>query len=593
MVQERAQRRLAAILAADIVGYSRMMGSDEAGTIGALRSIWTDIFNPFVEQHRGRIVKMMGDGALVEFGSVVDAVECSVAIQQAMAGRNAEVAGEQAVEFRIGVNLGDIVIEGDDIFGDGVNVAARLESQAPRGGVMTSDVVYHQVTGKVGITFIDAGEIELKNIDRPLRVWRWGGGEAGLSAAQVGGTESAPGTSDKPSIAVLPFANMSNDPEQEYFADGIAEDIITALSRFNQFRVIARNSSFAYKGRNVDIRHVARELGVRYVLEGSVRKGGNRLRITGQLIEAASGSHLWADRFDGEPEDIFALQDRITESVVGAIEPTVVKAEIERARRRPPESLAAYDLFLQALSHIYAMRPEENSKGLDLLHQAIDKDPNYAVALAYCAWGYEQRLTRGWSPHGSADAATAMELARRALATNSDDPHALAAAGFVLVMVARDYDRGLSAIRRAEELNPNVAFVSLLVGAALLFGGDDLDRALAHFEQAIRVSPGDPGAFFFWTLAAFCHFLAGRSEKAVELARRSADTYPDWDSTYWVLAPALAKLGRMDEARSALNKFRELSPHVTASLLRQLLPFRDGNKLEMIVGGLSDAGLPD
>jgi adenylate cyclase len=385
----------------------------------------------------------------------------------------------------------------------------------------------------------------------------------------------------------LPFQNMSGDPEQEYFADGIAEDIITALSRFNQFKVIARNSTFAYKGQNVDIRQVARDLGVRYVLEGSVRRGGNRLRITGQLIEAADGTHLWADRFDGDLEDVFDLQDRITESVIGAIEPTLLTAEIERARRKPPGSLAAYDLYLQALPLLYAFRPEENDRALNLLNQAIGKDPNYALAIAHCAWGYEQRLSRGWEPHGDMDAETAIDLARKALMTSSNDPRALALAGFVLVMVARDYDRGLSAIRRADQLNPNVAFVSCLIANALTFGGEDLDHALTHLELAIRTSPGDPGAYFYWTAAAFCHYFAGRDEVAVESARQSVDMYPDWDTAYWVLIPALTRLGRMDEARSAVEKLHELSPHLTGDILRRTAPFRDGNKLEEIVNGLS------
>jgi len=402
-----------------------------------------------------------------------------------------------------------------------------------------------------------------------------------------------PAQSEKPSIAVLPFQNMSDDREQEYFADGIAEDIITALSHFEQFKVISRNSSFVYKGRNVDIRQVARELGVRYVLEGSVRRGGNRLRITGQLIEASGGTHLWADRYEGDLADVFDLQDRITESVVGAIEPTLMTAEVERARRQPPESLAAYDLYLQALPCLYAMRPKENSRGLSLLHQAIDKDPNYAIAAAYCAWGYEQRLSRGWQPYGDKEAETAIELAGRALATKNDDPHVLGAAGFVLTVVARDYDRGLSAIRRAEELNPNVAFVSMFIGVALLFAGEGLDRALAHLEHAIRVSPGDPGAYTFWAMAALCHFFAGRDEMAVQMARRSVDIYPDWDSTYWVLVPALARLGRMEEARNALENLRMLSPHITGSLLRRTLPFRDTNMLETMVNGLIEAGLPN
>ena len=311
------------------------------------------------------------------------------------------------------------------------------------------------------------------------------------------------------------------------------------------------------------------------------------------LIEASDGSHLWADRFDGDLEDVFELQDRISESVVGAIEPTLLTAEIERARRKPPGSLAAYDLYLQAIPHLYAFRPEENDRAINLLNRAIDKDPNYALAIAHCAWGYEQRLSRGWEPHGDSDAETAIDLANRALMTNSNDPCALALAGFVLIMVSRDYERGLSAVRRADQLNPNVAFVSNIIANAFMFGGEDLDHALSHTELAIRTSPGDPSACFYWTAAAFCHYFSGRDEVAVKSARQSVDIYPDWDTTYWVLIPALTRLGRAKEGATAMEKLRELSPHLTGSLLRKTIPFRDIKMLDIMVDGLIDAGLPE
>jgi len=397
---------------------------------------------------------------------------------------------------------------------------------------------------------------------------------------------------DKPSIAVLPFANMSNDPEQEYFADGIAEDIITALSHIKEWLVVARNSSFAYKGRNVDIREAAKQLGVRYVLEGSVRKGGNTLRITGQLIEAGTGTHMWAGKFDGGLDDVFALQDKITESVVGAIEPSLRRAEIERSKRKPPENVGAYDLYLRSLPHVYAMRPDDNEQALNLLHEAIELDPNYAPALAYLAWAYEQRLVRGWGAYGEDDAGLAVALARRAIEADRDDAHVMAAAGFVLVMVARDYEQGLQATERAHELNPNIAFVSMLVGVSQLFGGDPTE-ALVHFEDAIRVSPSDPGAFFFYSVAAMGHLFCGRPDEAYELARKSARMYPDWDTTYWAMVPALTQLGRVEEARSAISKLLELSPGVTVSRLRELLPIRNSESLDMILDGMTVAGLPE
>jgi TolB-like protein len=401
-----------------------------------------------------------------------------------------------------------------------------------------------------------------------------------------------PGGSEKPSIAVLPFANMSNDPEQEYFADGISEDIITALSQIKQWLVIARNSSFVYKGRHVDIREIARELGVRYVLEGSVRKAGNRLRITGQLIEAETGTHLWADRYDGDLEDVFALQDRITESVVGAIEPSLRLAEIARSKRKPPKDIGAYDLYLQALPHLFSIRPEPNKLALNLLHRAIELDPSYAPALAYLAWGYEERLTRAWGAYGDDDTGMAIALARRAIAADRDDALVLVLAGFVLVMIARDYNEGLEAVNRARELNPNIAFVTFLVGAVFNICGNP-EEGLVCIEHAIRISPGDPGAFFFYTAAAMAHLMCGRPAEACELATKSARMYADWDTTYRILAPALVQLGRMDEARSAIDKLLELAPAMTISGLSTRWPIRDKETLNAILDGLRIAGLPE
>jgi len=385
---------------------------------------------------------------------------------------------------------------------------------------------------------------------------------------------------------------MSGDPEQEYFADGMVEDIITALSRFNQLFVIARNSCFTYKGRAVDVRQVAKELGVRFVLEGSVRKSGARVRITGQLIDAATGSHLWAEKFDGGLEDVFALQDQITASVVGAIEPTLRKVEIERVRRKPVENLDAYDLYLRALPHVYAFRPDENRAGLELLRRAIDLDPAYASALAYAAWSLEQGLTRGWPPIGQDDRGTAIALARRAIAVGSDDAMALVVAGFVLVMVARDYDAGLDAVRRALALNPGAGFVVFIASAALVFAGSPED-AVAHAERAMALSPLDPGFFMFLTVAGIAHLFAGRTEQALELAKRAAALNPHWDTTYWVLVAAYVQLGRLAEARAALAELKSLSHGLTVSGAGQRLPVRDPASLAMILDGCRAAGLPD
>ncbi len=388
-MEDRLPRKLAAILYADVAGYSRLTGEDDDTTHRTL-SEYLDRISSVIDSHRGQVMHYAGDAVLAKFDAVVDAMSAAVAVQSELKARNKSLPDERKLEFRIGVNLGDVIEDRGDIYGDGVNVAARLESLAEPGSICISESVRTAIGKRLDLVYEDMGEQEVKNIAEPVRAYKASmNSDEQPDAAEL--VELVTGLPDKPSIAVLPFANMSNDPDQEYFADGIAEDIITALSQIKQWFVVARNSSFAYKGRNVDIRKIAKDLGVRYVLEGSVRRGGNRLRITGQLIEADTGTHVWADRFDGDLDDVFALQDKITESVVGAIEPSLRRAEIERSKRKPPESMGAYDLYLKALPHIYAMRPDDNEQALGLLHKAIELDPNYAPALTYLAWAYEQQ----------------------------------------------------------------------------------------------------------------------------------------------------------------------------------------------------------
>ncbi|TFH44427.1 MAG: adenylate/guanylate cyclase domain-containing protein, partial [Lysobacterales bacterium] len=461
-MEERLPRKLAAIMYADVAGYSRLTGEDEDATHRTL-SEYLDRISNIIESHRGQVMHYAGDAVLAKFDAVVDAMSAAVSIQSELKTRNEGLPGERKVEFRIGVNSGDVIEDRGDIYGDGVNVAARLEALAEPGSICISASVRAAIGKKFDLKYEDMGEQKVKNITEAVRAYKVVM-SADESLEVMESVKPAFELPDKPSIAVLPFANMSSDPEQEYFADGIAEDLITALSHLKQWFVVARNSSFAYKGRNVDIREIARELGVRYVLEGSVRRGGNHLRITGQLIEAETGTHLWANRFDGDLADVFALQDKITESVVGAIEPSLRKAEIERSKRKPPQSMGAYDLYLRSLPHVYAMKPRENEEALRLLHKAVELDPNYAPALAYLAWAYEQRLVRDWGAYGEDDSGNAVALARRAIAADRDDAHVMAVAGFVLVMIARDYGQGLQAADRARELNPNIAFVSMFVG---------------------------------------------------------------------------------------------------------------------------------
>lgn len=589
------RRKLAAILAADVVGFSRLTGADEDRTLARLRALRSDLIDPTIAVHNGRVVKRTGDGSLVEFRSVVDAVRCAIEVQSAMVERNAGLPPERRIEFRIGIHLGDVVEESDgDLMGDGVNIAARLEGVAAPGAICLSEDAFRQVRSRLDLLVSDLGEKRLKNIAEPMRVYalQVGANAVAKPAPALTANASAPTLPDKPSIAVLPFTNMSGDPEQEYFVDGMVEDIITALSRFNQLFVISRNSTFIYKGRAVDVRQVARELGVRYVLEGSVRKGGNRLRITGQLIEASTGGHLWADRFDGGLEDVFDLQDRITAKVVGAIEPTLRKAEIERARRKPVENLDAYDLYLRALPHVYAIRPDENLVGFGLLNKAIDLAPDYALALGHAAWCLTQRVTRGWPPAGADDVATATALARRAAAAGNDDAVALALAGFVLVAVGRDYGAGLEAVRRAVGQNPGSCFVNLISGSAMLWS-DDPENGLVLLERAMTLGPLDPSFFMTLVMVAAAELCLGRPERAIELAQRSAALNPTWDSAYWVLVAAYAKLDRLEEARAALAQFLARWPGATVATLRQRLPFRSGPSLDMILDGLRKAGLPE
>ena len=568
------RQRLVAILAADVAGYSRLMAVDERATVVALDAA-RRVFKAQIESHQGRVIDMAGDSVLAVFETATGAVAAALAIQETLAATEGAVPKDRRMRFRIGVHLGDVIEKADGtVYGDGVNIAARLEGLAEPGGITVSEGVQVALRNRVAATFEDQGEQQVKNISHPVRAFRVRGPHAAVSMPSGTAVKPELALPDKPSIAVLPFANMSGDPEQEYFADGMVEDIITALSRFRQLFVIARNSTFTYKGRAVDVRHVAKELGVRYVLEGSVRRAGHRVRITGQLIDAITGAHLWAERFDGNLEDIFDLQDRITEGLVGAIEPQIRRAEIERSRRKRPENLDAYDLYLRALPHAYAMRPEDNSAALELLGRAISLDPAFAAGLATAAWCYEQRLTRGWSTVQQDDAANAIRLARSAIATESDDAAAIAAAGFVLVMVGRDFDTGLAAVRRAVALNPNNVNVSLFAGWANNFGGD-LDEALGHFERAQRLSPSDPGLFLFLTGQAMAHLLSGRYVQAAELALKSAAIYPSWDTSYWVLATANAELGRVDAAREAVGRLLSLSPGATIAQFARATPFAD------------------
>jgi len=549
-------RRLAAILAADVAGYSRLMGADEEGTLERLKALRSELIDPKIAEHHGRIVKTTGDGMLVEFASVVDAVRCAVAVQQAMPERNSSVAAENRIELRVGINLGDVIVEGDDIYGDGVNIAARIEALADAGSVFVSNAVHDHVRDRLPFLFEDLGEQQVKNITRPVRVYRV------RDAAPKEAPPPALPLPDKPSIAVLPFANMSGDPEQEYFADGMVEEIITALSRIRWLFVIARNSSFTYKGQAIDVKRVGRELGVRYVLEGSVRKGGSRVRITAQLIDAETGTHLWADRFDGLIEDVFELQDKVASSVAGVIEPTLQLVEVERASRRPTSDLAAYDLYLRAYATM--LSPARNTPAvLRLLDQAIERDPDFGPALAWAA------ICHGWidivdsiagcdDPEGNRR--KGLQRGRRALQVAGDDPAILANAAFALAYFGEDMGAMIALADRALALNPSFARGWHASGCIRLYAGQ-LDLAIEHVENSMRLSPR---ARVGWGLAVIgvAHFAAGRFEEAIPKLLLAIQEDPNFAASYRYLAAAYAHSGRLGEAREVVTQLRAIIPSI-------------------------------
>jgi TolB-like protein/Tfp pilus assembly protein PilF len=515
----RVERRLAAILAGDVAGYSRMMGADEEGTLFRLNAHRREFLEPKIAEHRGRIVKRTGDGVLIEFASAVDATRCAVEIQHGMVERNVPVPQDQRIELRIGIHIGDVIIEDDDIFGDGVNIAARLEGIAQPSGICISEDAYRQVYGKLDANFQDAGEHELKNIERPVRVYRI---ELENNAIRSRPALALP---DRPSIAVLAFQNMSGDPEQDYFADGVVEEIITALSRFRQLFVIARNSSFTYKGRAIDVKQIGRELGVRYVLEGSVRRAANRVRITAQLIDAKTGGHLWANRFDGTPEDIFDLQDQVTATVVGAIIPKLEEVEFNRTKFKPTESLDAYDCYLLGMVHFNQWTNESVSEALKLFSKAIELDPEFASAHGLAAWCYTRRKQFGWMKDHH-EMVELERLARRALTLANDDAIALYSGGWALVHVVDSFEEGAAAIDRAVMLNPNMTNAWHLSGWTKIYMGEP-DKAIEHFARAMRLNPLDPYFERMETGTIAAHLLAGRYEKSSLLAQAALRQHPN------------------------------------------------------------------
>jgi TolB-like protein len=581
--RERIERRLTAILVTDVVGYSRLICADDEDTLSRLNAHHSALVYPTIEEHRGRIVGTTGDGLLVLFASAIDALRCAVQVQRGMVERNAEVPPQARIEFRMGIEVGDIIIDGSSVHGDGVNVAARLEALAEPGGICVSGRVQEDLHSSIESAFLDAGVRQLKNISRPVRVYRVRSNETAA--------EPAPALPDKPSIAVMPFNNISGDPDQEYFADGIVEEIITALSHTSWLFVIARNSSFTYKGRAVDVKQVGRELGVRYVLEGSVRKAANRVRVTAQLIDALNGLQLSAERFDAALDDIFDLQDSVTASIVGIIAPKMQQAEIERAKRKPTESLDAYDYYLRGLANLQRATKEAISEALQPFYKAIELDHEFSSAHGMAAWCYMRRKASRWMTDRAKETSEAARLARLAVEFGKKDAVALCTGGYALAYVAGDLDEGVAFVDRALALNPNLALAWFCRGCVKIFLGEP-ELAIGDFAHSMRLSPLDPFINMAQSGIGLAHFIAGRHDDASLWAQRALRETPDYHPALRVLAASRATAGRLEDAQRAIARLREFDPHFRVSDLQDLTPLRRPEHFALYADGLGKAGLP-
>ena len=585
MGETTVRQRLAAILAADVAGYSRLMAGDELATLAALDSA-RGIFREHIETHQGRVIDMAGDSVLAVFDTATGAVAAALAVQEGLVAMAAAVPEDRQMRFRIGVHLGDVMEKADGtVYGDGVNIAARLEGLAEPGGITVSDAVQSAVRGRVSATFADQGEQQVKNIVHTVHAYRLV--KAQREAVTGALDRSGKPASEKPSIAVLPFANMSGDPEQEYFADGISEDILTGLSKLRWFFVIARNSSFTYKGKAVDVKRVARELGVRYVLEGSVRKGGNRVRITTQLIDASTGNHIWADRYDGDLTDVFALQDEITKKVVAAIEPKLLEAEGIRSQNRSPEDLGAWDMVIQANSLFWRLTKAEIEAAIAILQRAVERYPDYAPAHSMLAFDILVSGYIGWALM-EPQLQQAASLAARAEELDHGDPWAHLALGYV-AFVRRRTSAAAAEFQRALALNPNFAAAHGYLGWALAFDGQS-EQAIAHLKEAIRMSPHDPQNAIFNTGLAIAHYLAGRFAEAVEYGRETLQQRSAFTAGHRIYCASLAQNGQIDEAREALARLKERHPDLSIAWIESNVPYTAA-PMAKFVEGMRKAGL--
>jgi adenylate cyclase len=584
VTEQRVQRRLAAILAADVVGYSAFMERDEDATYAEFERLKRELIAPSLSRHEGRLIKTTGDGALAEFASPLAAIRCAVEIQDHLA------SGGSSLRLRVGLNLGDVIVGQDgDLYGDGINIAVRLEGIADPGGILISEKVYSEVEGKLDVGFEDRGEQQLKNISKPVRAYTVRARAYGALTERL---SAAPPLPDKPSIAVLPFQNLSGDPEQEYFADGMVEEIITALSRFKWLFVIARNSSFTFKGRAVDIKEVGRRLGVRYVLEGSVRKAAGKVRITGQLVDAITGAHIWADRFERDLTDVFALQDDVTVAVVSAIQPKLLQTEIAMATRRRPENLTAYDCYLRAMQQYYLATREGVAEAMRLAHRALELDPRFGLVAALAGVCHMQNVLWGYAADPQFDRKEAVRLLRLALSPDDSDPDTLSWAATVSAFMVGDSESEIEMADRAVALNPNSFLAWSNRGHVYTIAGQP-EEAIRSFERAVRLSPIDPRLHMTFNGMGLAFIELGRFDEAIVAGKKAQRQNSSFSPAYRCLASAFAHLGRNAEAREATARLLELDPGFTISARIARAPGLGQSGSKVFIEGLRKAGVPE
>ncbi len=585
MAEERVPRRLAAILVADVVGYSRLMETDETGTLAQLRSLRKELVDPKIEEHGGRVVKTTGDGLLIEFPSAVEAVQNAVEIQRAMIKRNEDVPGDRRMKFRVGINLGDIIVDGDDIHGDGVNIAARLEGLCGPGEVFVSGTVHDHVEGKLVASFEDLGEQTVKNITKPVKVYRVSLMAETVSAAAI--KSELDKMLDRPALAVLPFENISGDPEQEYFADGLTEDIITAVSHWRSFPVIARNSTFAYKGKSPDIRQVGKELGARYVLEGSVRKAGNRVRVTAQLINSENGHHVWAERYDRDLEDIFELQDELTQGIAATVAPELERSEYKRAADKKPENLDAWDCVQRGMAHLYDFSEEGNARAREMFERAIGIDSGYGGAYTGLAWSHTRDLQIGVVVDREDTAAKAVSAAHRAVQLDHSGANAHLVYG-IAAEWSGDHDLAVSEFETEVRLNPSSANGYGSLGHELTLVGRP-EEGINCLEKAFSLNPQDPRNHFYFAFMARAHLSARHYDDAVTWARKAVQWGMGHPLTHLILAASLGHVGRAEDARAELDACERIRPGYTANS-DNWFPYKYADDQDHFLDGLRKAG---